>query len=104
MSVWLSCLRGPALICVYVREQGDSGGPLACTRDDVSFLYGIVSWGEDCGRSEKPGVYTNVVKYIDWINSVIKRKIAKALWLKTPNGILMYLLFVPFLFVMLKLL
>uniref|UniRef100_A0A3Q3KWW2 trypsin n=1 Tax=Mastacembelus armatus TaxID=205130 RepID=A0A3Q3KWW2_9TELE len=54
--------------------QGDSGGPLACARDDVSFLYGIISWGEGCGRSGKPGVYTKVVNYIDWIDSVIKRK------------------------------
>ncbi|XP_075968474.1 hepatocyte growth factor activator serine protease [Anarhichas minor] len=54
--------------------QGDSGGPLACARDDVSFLYGIISWGEGCGRSGKPGVYTKVVNYIDWINSVIARK------------------------------
>ncbi|KAK2863151.1 hypothetical protein Q5P01_002684 [Channa striata] len=54
--------------------QGDSGGPLACARDDVSFLYGIISWGEGCGRSGKPGVYTKVVNYIDWINSVIKGK------------------------------
>lgn len=76
----------PPLIHVYVCElnppvcceQGDSGGPLACATDDVSFLYGIVSWGEGCGRSGKPGVYTNVVKYIDWINSVIKRKTVKA--------------------------
>ncbi|KAK2899792.1 hepatocyte growth factor activator [Channa argus] len=54
--------------------QGDSGGPLACSRNDVSFLYGIISWGEGCGRSGKPGVYTKVVNYIDWINSVIKGK------------------------------
>ncbi|XP_035810926.2 hepatocyte growth factor activator isoform X2 [Amphiprion ocellaris] len=54
--------------------QGDSGGPLACARNDVSFLYGIISWGEGCGHSRKPGVYTKVVNYIDWINSVIKRK------------------------------
>ncbi|XP_076017050.1 hepatocyte growth factor activator serine protease [Genypterus blacodes] len=54
--------------------QGDSGGPLACARNDVSFLYGIISWGEGCGRSGKPGVYTKVVNYMDWINSVIKRK------------------------------
>ncbi|XP_034531996.1 hepatocyte growth factor activator isoform X2 [Notolabrus celidotus] len=54
--------------------QGDSGGPLACAKDDVSFLYGIISWGDGCGRSGKPGVYTRVGNYIDWINSVIKRK------------------------------
>ncbi|XP_054457788.1 hepatocyte growth factor activator [Anoplopoma fimbria] len=54
--------------------QGDSGGPLACARNDVSFLYGIISWGDGCGRSNKPGVYTKVVNYIDWINSVIRRK------------------------------
>ncbi|XP_053272676.1 hepatocyte growth factor activator [Pleuronectes platessa] len=54
--------------------QGDSGGPLACARDDVSFLYGIISWGEGCGRTGKPGVYTKVVNYIDWINSVIRPK------------------------------
>ncbi|KAM7377339.1 hypothetical protein PAMA_013907 [Pampus argenteus] len=67
------------MICAGLRGcvdacQGDSGGPLACARDDVSFLYGIISWGEGCGRSGKPGVYTKVVNYIDWINSVIKRK------------------------------
>ncbi|KAG7271723.1 hypothetical protein CRUP_001307, partial [Coryphaenoides rupestris] len=48
--------------------QGDSGGPLACARADVSFLYGIISWGDGCGRG-KPGVYTRVVNYMDWINS-----------------------------------
>ncbi|CAJ1086238.1 hepatocyte growth factor activator isoform X2 [Xyrichtys novacula] len=54
--------------------QGDSGGPLACAKDDVSFLYGVISWGDGCGRTGKPGVYTKVANYMDWINSVIKRK------------------------------
>ncbi|KAF7665041.1 hypothetical protein LDENG_00157090 [Lucifuga dentata] len=67
------------MICAGINHcvdacQGDSGGPLACVKDDVSFLYGIISWGEGCGRTGKPGVYTKVVNYIDWINSVIKRK------------------------------
>uniref|UniRef100_A0AAV2KSB6 trypsin n=1 Tax=Knipowitschia caucasica TaxID=637954 RepID=A0AAV2KSB6_KNICA len=53
--------------------QGDSGGPLACAKDDVSFLYGIISWGEGCGRTNKPGVYTKVLNYMDWINTVIGR-------------------------------
>ncbi|XP_061620538.1 hepatocyte growth factor activator isoform X3 [Phyllopteryx taeniolatus] len=54
--------------------QGDSGGPLACAKDDINFLNGIISWGEGCGRSGKPGVYTKVANYMDWINSVIRRK------------------------------
>ncbi|XP_013874993.1 hepatocyte growth factor activator [Austrofundulus limnaeus] len=67
------------MICAGLSEcadacQGDSGGPLACATGDVSFLYGIISWGEGCGRRGKPGVYTRVVNYMDWIHSVIKRK------------------------------
>lgn len=68
-------------VCVCVcacKLQGDSGGPLSCARDDVNFLYGIVSWGEGCGRTQKPGVYTKVVNYIDWINAVIRRKPKKS--------------------------
>ncbi|KAK6493782.1 hepatocyte growth factor activator-like isoform X1 [Huso huso] len=54
--------------------QGDSGGPLACERDGISYLYGIISWGDGCGRANKPGVYTKVSSYVDWINSIIKPK------------------------------
>nr|XP_015200289.1 PREDICTED: hepatocyte growth factor activator [Lepisosteus oculatus] len=52
--------------------QGDSGGPLACVKNDVFYLYGIISWGDGCGRTNKPGVYTKVSNYVDWINSVIR--------------------------------
>ncbi|XP_020779681.1 hepatocyte growth factor activator isoform X2 [Boleophthalmus pectinirostris] len=69
----------PDMICAGLNGcadacQGDSGGPLACAKGDVSFLYGIISWADGCGRKDKPGVYTRVVNYIDWIDSVIGRK------------------------------
>lgn len=43
--------------------NGDSGGPLVC----YGQLVGIVSWGIGCGRRGLTGVYTDVSKYLDWI-------------------------------------
>ena len=56
---------------------GDSGGPLILHRAIDSMLtavqYGIVSFGPKlCGRENFPGVYTRVVKYLDWILDNIK--------------------------------
>ncbi|NXB34940.1 PRS56 protease, partial [Eulacestoma nigropectus] len=50
--------------------QGDSGGPLAC-QDPISHhfvLYGITSWGDGCGERGKPGVYTRVTAFTDWLS------------------------------------
>uniref|UniRef100_UPI0037E98EC1 complement factor I n=1 Tax=Semicossyphus pulcher TaxID=241346 RepID=UPI0037E98EC1 len=48
--------------------QGDSGGPLVCEDElGVSYLWGIVSWGERCGQPGYPGVYTQVAHYFEWI-------------------------------------
>lgn len=43
--------------------QGDSGGPFVCN----GLLTGIISWGEGCALADKPGVYTNVSAFNDWI-------------------------------------
>ncbi|KAK5853739.1 hypothetical protein PBY51_014870 [Eleginops maclovinus] len=47
--------------------QGDSGGPLTCKQNSSSVVYGLVSWGDQCGRKYKPGVYTRVTHFLDWI-------------------------------------
>ncbi|XP_043489566.1 serine protease nudel-like [Polistes fuscatus] len=53
--------------------QGDSGGPLLCMNPKVDLSYyvaGIVSHGEGCGRPGKPGIYTKVVYFLDWIKDI----------------------------------
>ncbi|KAG7517865.1 coagulation factor IX [Solea senegalensis] len=51
--------------------QGDSGGPHANSVHDTWFLTGIVSWGEECAKDGKYGVYTRVSLYYRWINHVM---------------------------------
>ncbi|XP_008052683.2 transmembrane protease serine 11B, partial [Carlito syrichta] len=50
--------------------QNDSGGPLAYPDSrNIWHLVGIVSWGEGCGKKNKPGVYTRVTSFRDWITT-----------------------------------
>ena len=66
---------------------GDSGGPLMCDGKDYSTIdnhetnniknrkvwvvQGVTSFGSDCGTFGKPGGYTRINHYIDWIEGII---------------------------------
>ena len=51
--------------------QGDSGGPLTVDTEDGQRLVGVVAAGDGCGAPGRPGLYTRVSHYIDWIDSVV---------------------------------
>ncbi|XP_018547662.1 coagulation factor IXb [Lates calcarifer] len=48
--------------------QGDSGGPHATNYKGTWFLTGVVSWGEECAKDGKYGIYTRVSRYYPWIS------------------------------------
>ncbi|XP_073959923.1 tryptase beta-2-like [Choristoneura fumiferana] len=58
--------------------QGDSGGPLQVRiplaiqdQGAMHYVIGVTSFGIGCARASKPGIYTRVSTYIDWIESVV---------------------------------
>ncbi|XP_065315290.1 transmembrane protease serine 11G-like [Gordionus sp. m RMFG-2023] len=75
---WLGDKVNENMICAGGDEkdscQGDSGGPFQCldeSEGNIWTLTGVVSWGIDCGKVTKPGVYTNVFNYINWLEQRI---------------------------------
>ena len=37
-----------------------------------AYLIGIVSRGRMCGQINKPGIYTKIASFLDWIANIIK--------------------------------
>ncbi|KAM6222326.1 kallikrein-10 [Rhynchocyon petersi] len=62
------------MLCAGLEEgqdpcQSDSGGPLVC--DET--LQGILSWGVyPCGSARHPAVYTQICKFVPWIEKTIR--------------------------------
>jgi secreted trypsin-like serine protease len=57
--------------------NGDSGGPLMKdVTDNINqyfYIAGVVSFGPSrCGTKDKPGVYTKVSEYVDWILETLR--------------------------------
>ena len=69
----------PGVLCVRGTRtktcSGDSGGPLFAETGKTLKLVGIVSWNKDgctMTTADRPGVYTRVSAYLDWIDRARK--------------------------------
>jgi len=51
---------------------GDGGSALVCPdRQGTYYQVGIVSWGIGCGQNGLPGIYTDVRRFVPWIEQEI---------------------------------
>ncbi|XP_061093812.1 mast cell protease 1A-like [Conger conger] len=71
---WITAQITTKMMCGALKDnkgfcQGDSGGPLVCKGTAV----GIVAFNEEdnCNEPEQPNVYTQISKYLSWVNDII---------------------------------
>lgn len=73
-ATWHGTKLTANMLCAgYAAEKkdtctGDSGGPLLCKVGNKVRVTGIISWGDGCGKPNKPGVYVRVTKFLNWIH------------------------------------
>ena len=52
---------------------GDSGGPILKWTGRYWEQVGIVSYGDGCAEPGKPGIYTRLSYYYDWISDILQQ-------------------------------
>lgn len=68
------------VICAGYKEggidscAGDSGGPLLVARNNKWYVYGVTSFGDECGKEGKYGIYSKTSAYVDWIKKIINKE------------------------------
>lgn len=72
-------LESYKVICAGYKEgridscAGDSGGPLLVEKDNRWHVYGVTSFGEECGKEDKYGIYSKTSAYVDWIKKTVAK-------------------------------
>lgn len=72
-------LESHHVICAGYKEgridscAGDSGGPLLLEKENRWHVYGVTSFGDECGKEGKYGIYSKTSAYVDWIKKIVSK-------------------------------